>query len=62
MKVGAFSDGLNDKEYLAVCETEGLYYMGNTSHQNKTQNVYLGLRNKKTNKVKIHFFCFQPSF
>ncbi len=51
IKVGAFSDGLNDKEYLAVCETEGLYYMGNTSHQNKTQNVYLGLRNKKTNKV-----------
>nr|CAH0102432.1 unnamed protein product [Daphnia galeata] len=55
MKSGIFSDNKNKNEYVAVCQVADQQYVGSTKGQNQkeSQNLYIALRNKVTNKVKL---------
>lgn len=54
MKSGIFSDNKNKNEYVAVCQVADQQYVGSTKGQNQkeSQNLYIALRNKVTNKVR----------
>ena len=53
VKVGLFSDSLSDKDYVAVCKSGIISYMGNTANETKSGTAYIALRNKITNKVPV---------
>ncbi|KAI9552180.1 hypothetical protein GHT06_022517 [Daphnia sinensis] len=55
VKSGIYSDSLDKEEYVTICQVEEQCYMGSTKVQNQreSQNLYIALRNKVTNKVKL---------
>lgn len=52
-EVGLFIDSLNDKEYVAICRNQEMFYMGSTVSESKDQNVFIAIRNKATSKTKL---------
>ncbi|XP_057377554.1 uncharacterized protein LOC130699252 [Daphnia carinata] len=55
VKPGIYSDSLDKEEYVTICQVEQQCYMGSTKVQNQreSQSLYIALRNKVTNKVKL---------
>lgn len=53
---GLFSDSLAENEYVAICQTDGVCYMGSTKGENKKENqkLYIALKNNISNKVKLN--------
>lgn len=55
VKSGIYSDSLEKEEYVTICQVEEQCYMGSSKVQNQKENqsLYIALRNKVTNKVKL---------
>ena len=52
VNAGLYIDENNQDGCIAVCEAGGICYMGSTlAETNHSQQVFIALKNKKTNKV-----------
>jgi hypothetical protein len=59
VRAGLYMDDENKNGCVAVCEAGGMCYMGSLLEgKNESQQVFIALKNKKTNKVCC-LWCLQ---